>query len=56
MKGPAYVDRDPCPRCGIRRDVGCEHYAAVAREDGRKTRDYAGQGHNFRGHKGAQSR
>lgn len=22
------VDRDPCPRCGIRRDVGCPHTAA----------------------------
>lgn len=20
-----FVDRDPCPRCGVRRDVGCAH-------------------------------
>lgn len=20
------VDRDPCPKCGTRRDVGCNHY------------------------------
>lgn len=19
------VDRDPCPRCGVRRDIGCGH-------------------------------
>ena len=22
---PPAVDRDPCPRCGTRRDIGCEH-------------------------------
>jgi hypothetical protein len=22
------VDRDPCPRCGIRRDIGCAHTRA----------------------------
>jgi hypothetical protein len=22
------VDRDPCPRCGVRRDLGCEHNRA----------------------------
>jgi hypothetical protein len=22
------VDRDPCPRCGVRRDVGCAHSRA----------------------------
>lgn len=22
------VDRDPCPRCGVRRDVGCGHSQA----------------------------
>ena len=22
---PAAVDRDPCPRCGTRRDIGCDH-------------------------------
>lgn len=21
----APVNRDPCPRCGVRRDIGCEH-------------------------------
>lgn len=21
------VDRDPCPRCGVRRDIGCSHAA-----------------------------
>lgn len=24
---PPAVDRDPCPRCGVRRDHGCEHGA-----------------------------
>lgn len=23
------VDRDPCPRCNIRRDIGCVHTASV---------------------------
>lgn len=23
-----YVDRDPCPRCGVRRDAGCAHRPA----------------------------
>ena len=22
---PPVVDRDPCPRCGVRGDIGCEH-------------------------------
>lgn len=22
------VDRDPCPRCNVRRDIGCEHTAS----------------------------
>lgn len=22
------VDRDPCPRCGVRRDIGCGHSLA----------------------------
>lgn len=22
---PEYVDRDECPKCGVRHDVGCEH-------------------------------
>ncbi len=22
---PARVDRDPCPRCGVRADIGCRH-------------------------------
>jgi hypothetical protein len=22
---PPRVDRDPCPRCGVRRDIGCVH-------------------------------
>lgn len=22
---PPAVNRDPCPRCGVRRDVGCDH-------------------------------
>lgn len=22
------VDRDPCPRCGVRRDIGCNHSQA----------------------------
>lgn len=22
------VDRDPCPRCGVRRDYGCSHSLA----------------------------
>jgi len=25
---PPVVDRDPCPRCGTRRDIGCAHSAA----------------------------
>lgn len=25
---PPRVDRDPCPRCGVRADVGCRHRAA----------------------------
>lgn len=24
------VDRDPCPRCGTRRDVGCKHIRRAA--------------------------
>lgn len=24
---PLKVDRTPCPRCGVRRDVGCVHHA-----------------------------
>ena len=23
-----FVDRDPCPRCAVRRDVGCHHSRA----------------------------
>ncbi|ALJ15347.1 hypothetical protein ATM17_21510 [Sphingopyxis macrogoltabida] len=23
---PITVDRSPCPRCGVRRDLGCDHY------------------------------
>ena len=23
---PPRVDRDPCPRCGVRRDFGCAHH------------------------------
>lgn len=22
-----YVSRDPCPKCGIRKDIGCKHTA-----------------------------
>lgn len=25
---PAPVFRDPCPRCGVRGDIGCAHHAA----------------------------
>lgn len=25
------VDRDPCPRCGTRRDLGCRHTASALR-------------------------
>lgn len=25
---PPAVDRDPCPRCGVRRDIGCSHSRA----------------------------
>ena len=25
---PTPVDRDPCPRCGVRRDIGCHHSLA----------------------------
>lgn len=21
-----YVSRDPCPKCGVRRDLGCKHH------------------------------
>lgn len=24
-----FVDRDPCPKCGVRRDVGCKHVRAA---------------------------
>lgn len=24
-QAPAPVDRDPCPRCGVRGDIGCSH-------------------------------
>lgn len=27
---PAPVDRDPCPRCGTRRDLGCSHQTNVS--------------------------
>lgn len=30
---PAIVDRDPCFRCGVRGDIGCEHTPAWARSD-----------------------
>lgn len=30
---PAIVDRDPCFRCGVRGDIGCEHTLAWARSD-----------------------
>lgn len=33
-----YVDRNPCPRCGTRRDIGCAHNTRVLRVG------YAGQG------------
>ncbi|SMD11746.1 hypothetical protein SAMN06272759_1564 [Novosphingobium sp. B1] len=23
------VDRDPCPKCGVRKDFGCNHQGAV---------------------------
>lgn len=31
VKGPepeglARVDRDPCPRCNVRKDIGCKHF------------------------------
>jgi len=46
-------DRDPCPRCGVRADVDCDHRPGVgqppaftAKVDRRKkTRD--GMGYNF---------
>lgn len=24
-----HVDRDPCPKCGVRGDVGCKHRKAA---------------------------
>jgi hypothetical protein len=24
---PPRVERDPCPRCGVRADIGCQHHA-----------------------------
>ncbi len=35
IKGPdpssvARVDRDPCPRCNTRKDIGCKHFPKVA--------------------------
>lgn len=33
-----FVDRDPCPRCGVRRDIGCGHSARALRVG------YAGHG------------
>lgn len=27
-KLPPRVDRDPCPRCGVRGDIGCRHRVA----------------------------
>jgi hypothetical protein len=53
---PQADSRDPCPRCGVRGDVGCDHQAPCAPlvdnfvppTDGRKERDYSGNGHNFK--------
>lgn len=25
-----FVDRDPCPKCGVRKDHGCKHQGPVA--------------------------
>jgi hypothetical protein len=25
LKAPPVIERDPCPRCGVRRDIGCNH-------------------------------
>lgn len=36
-RGGEIVDRDPCPRCGVRRDIGCRHTARTLRVG------YAGQ-------------
>lgn len=27
---PVPVDRDPCPRCGTRRDLGCIHFSPIS--------------------------
>jgi len=55
--GSIIAPNEPCPRCGVRADVGCKHRPAegspppaIARaeyekRDGR--RNYTGQGHNF---------
>jgi hypothetical protein len=50
-----YVDRDPCPRCAVRADVGCKHRppsgtvtpAFVGEPDGRRT-EGAGVYFNFK--------
>lgn len=49
------TDRDPCPRCGVRGDLGCSHRqptgaaAPVPSEpkDERRRKDSAGNGWNF---------
>lgn len=32
---PRVVDRSPCPRCGVRRDIGCQHFPAFESERAR---------------------
>lgn len=29
---PRVVDRSPCPRCGVRRDIGCRHFPVFESE------------------------
>lgn len=48
---------EPCPKCGVRPNVACAHRPVdpawaggkpfEPKEDGRRTRDYTGQGLNF---------
>lgn len=26
---PVRVDRTPCPKCGVRKDIGCKHWARI---------------------------